>query len=132
MRELLAEREVRPLYGQVVAQDGQTADIPDWESGDEQTVASEHAVLVATRSDQAGNVHVQILRGEGGPDLGSQVFDGELSVVSGRIVVGSVLAGQILEIETGKARYVPVKIFVQPAELPERVVVVLGVEECTT
>jgi hypothetical protein len=28
VRELLAEREVRPLYGQVVAQDAGTADIP--------------------------------------------------------------------------------------------------------
>lgn len=126
MIELLGEREVRPLYGQVVAQDAGTADIPDWESGDEQAVASEHAVLVATRPDHEGNVHIQVLRGEGGPDLGSQVFDGELSVVSGRIVVGSVLAGQTLEVETGRPGYVAVKVFVQPAELPERVAVVLG------
>jgi hypothetical protein len=66
VRELLAEREVRPLYGQVVAQDAGTADIPDWESGDEQAVASEHAVLVATRPDHTGNVHIQFLRGRAG------------------------------------------------------------------
>ncbi len=124
--ELLAERDVRPLYGQVVAQDAETADIPDWESGDERAVASEHAVLIATRPDHEGDVHIQVLRGESGPDLGSQVFDGELSVVSGRIVVGSVLAGQTLEVETGGPGYVPVKVFVQPSELPERVAVVLG------
>lgn len=126
MRELLAEREIRPLYGQVVAQDAETTDIPDWESGDEQAVASEHAVLIATRPDHAGNVHVQVFRGEGGPDLGSQVFDGELSVVSSRVLVGSALAGQVLEVEIGGPGYVPVKVFVQPAELPERVAVVLA------
>jgi hypothetical protein len=126
VRELLGEREVRPLYGQVVAQDGETADIPDWETGDERAVASGHAVLVATRPDDAGNVHVQVLRGESGPDLGSLVFDGELSVVSGRMVVGSVLAGQVLEVQIDSSGYIPVKIFVEPADLPERVAVVLG------
>jgi hypothetical protein len=37
-----------------------------------------------------------------------------------------VLAGQTLELKTGGAGYVSVKVFVQPAELPERVAVVLG------
>jgi hypothetical protein len=131
VRELLAERDVRPLYAQVVAQDADTEDIPDWESGDEKAVASEHAVLIATRPDHLGNVHVQVLRGEGGPDLGSEVFDGELSVVSGRIVVGSVLAAQVLEVQIGGPGYVPVKVFVQPDELPERVAVVLSGEPVT-
>lgn len=127
MRQLLvAERDVRPLYGQVTVQDADTPDIPDWETGDEQAVAGEHAVLVATRPDDAGNVHVQVLRGEEGNDLGSKVFDGELSVVSGRILVGSVLAGQVLDIAIDGAGYVPIKIFVMPADLPERVTVVLG------
>jgi hypothetical protein len=126
VRELLAERDVRPLYGQVVAQDAGTVDIPDWGTGREPAVASDHAVLVATRPDHVGNVHVQVLRGEGGPDLGAQVFDGELSVVSGRVLVGSELAGQVLEVEVGGPGYVPVKVFVQPAELPDRVAVVLG------
>lgn len=126
MRELLAERDVLPLYGQVVAQDAGTADIPDWQTGEEQAVASEHAVLVATRPDSAGNVHVQVLRGDGGGDLGSQVFDGELSVVSGRMAVGSVLAGQVLEVGISEPGYVPVRIFVDPVDLPERVAVVLG------
>lgn len=102
MLELMAEREARPFYGQVVAQDAETADIPDWESGDEQAVASEHAVLVATRPEHEGDVHIQVLRGEGRPERGSRVFDGELSVVSGRVVVGSVLAGQTLEVKTGR------------------------------
>jgi len=126
MRELLTERDVLPLYGQVVAQDAGTADIPDWQTREEQAVASEHAVLVATRPDHAGNVHVQVFRGDDGDGLGLQVFDGELSVVSGRLAVGSVLAGQVLEVGVSEPGYVPVKIFVDPVELPERVVVVFG------
>jgi hypothetical protein len=126
VRELLAEREVRPLYGQVVAQDAGTADIPDWGTGGEPAVAGEHAVLVATRPDYLGDVHVQVLRGEGGPDLGTQVFAGELSVVSGYVLVGSVLAGQVLEVEVGGPGYVHVKVFVQPAGLPDRVAFVVG------
>jgi hypothetical protein len=129
MRELLAEDDdVLPLYAQIAVLDAGTADIPEWESGEEKAVASEHAVLVATRPDHLGNVHVQVFRGEGGPDLGLQVFDGELSVVSGRIAVGSVVADQLLEVETGDPGYVAVKVFVQPAEQPERVAVVLSGE----
>jgi len=126
MRELIAERDVLPLYGQVVAQDAGTADIPDWQTGNEQAVASEHAVLVATRPDHKGKVHVQVLRGDDEDNLGSQVFDGELSVVSGCMTVGSVLAGQVLEVSVRRPGYVPVKIFVDPPELPERVAVLLG------
>jgi hypothetical protein len=126
MRELLAERDVLPLYGQVVAQDAGTGDIPDWQTGKELAVASEHAVLIATRPDHIGNVHVQVLRGDDEGDLGEQVFDGELAVVSGCMVVGSVLAGQVLEVGVGERGYVPVKIFVDPVELPERVAIVLG------
>jgi hypothetical protein len=125
MRELLAERDVLPLYGQVVVQDAGTADIPDWQTGDERAVASENAVLVATRPDHAGKVHVQVLRGDDEDNLGSQVFDGELSVVSGCMTVGSVLAGQVLQVAVPRPGYVPIRIFVCPAELPERVAVVL-------
>ena len=124
--QLVAQRDVRPLYGQIVAQDAETADLPDWESGDEQAVASGHAVVIATRPDHVGNVHIQVLRGGGGADLGSQVFDGALEVVSGRLLVGSVLGGQLIEVETGGTGYVPIRVFVQPVELPERVTVVLG------
>lgn len=126
MRELLAERDVLPLYGQVLVQDADTADIPDWETGDEQAVASEHAVLVATRPDHTGNVHVQVFRDGDGSDPGSPIFDGELAVVSGRLVVGSVLAGQVLEVEAGRTGYLPLKIFVEPPDLPQYVAVVLG------
>lgn len=124
MTEVLAERDVLPLYGQVIAQDVGTVDIPDWETGEEHAVASEHAVLVATRPDDVGKVRVQVLRGDA-HDLGFRVFNGELSVVSGRLAVGSVLASQLVEVDVGRQGYVPVQIFVHPADLPERVTVVL-------
>jgi hypothetical protein len=89
-------------------------------------VASEHAVLVSTRPDEVGNVQVRVLEGDDGHDLGSKVFDGELSVVSGHVIVGSVLAGQVLDVGIAHAGYVSVKIFVDPVELPERIAIVIG------
>ncbi|MGI8647316.1 MAG: hypothetical protein DLM55_12340 [Acidimicrobiales bacterium] len=124
MVEVLAEREVLPLYGQVIVQDVGTVDIPDWETGKERTVASEHAVLIATRPDHLGKVRIQVLRGNA-HNLGFRVFHGELSVSSGRLTVGSVLAGQVVEVGAGCLGHVLVEIFVDPADLPERVTVVL-------
>jgi hypothetical protein len=40
--------------------------------------------------------------------------------------VGSVLAGQVLDVGIAHAGYVSVKIFVDPAELPERIAIVIG------
>jgi hypothetical protein len=125
MTEVLAGRDVLPLYGQVVVQAVGTLDIPDWETGEENAVASEHAVLVATRPDHVGSVRVQVLRGCA-HDLGVRVFHGELSVVSGRLTVGSILASQMVEVDIGRKGCVPLQIFVDPADLPERVTVVLG------
>ena len=125
MRELLAERDVLPMYGQVAVLDVGTTDIPEFETGEEQLVASEHAVLVATRPDHLGTVRVQVVRGDV-EGLGARVFDAELAIVSGRLAVGSIVACQMLEVQTGGAGYVPVQIFVDPIQMPERVSVVLG------
>jgi hypothetical protein len=125
MRELLGERDVQPLYAQVIAQDAGTADIPSWDTGEEHLVASEHAVLIATRPDHAGPVHIQIFRGHAGDNPGTQIFDGELTVTSGSIEVGSTLGNQVLKIPVDKPGYVTMKVFVDPVKLPEYITVVL-------
>lgn len=125
MSELLAEGAVLPLYGQVVAEDAGTTDLPDWETGDEQAVASEHAVLIATRPDQDGDVHVRVARGAA-PGEGDRVFRGEMSVTSGRLAVGSPPASQMIEVDIGHEGYVPVQILADPVDLPERVTVIVG------
>ena len=121
MNLVLAELNVSPLYGQVVVQDPGTADLPEWETGEERAIASEHAVYVATRADTDGDVTIQVLEGSDTGGLGDCVFDGDLSTTSPRLEVGNPIAGVLQSVKINGAGYIRLRVFVRPRESPAEV-----------
>lgn len=102
MSRNLAEVSVLPLYGQVVIQDVDATDLPDWVTGDEAAVASDHAVFVATRGDCEGPVTVVVMDGEPDEPAGDTVFEGELTLTTSLVEVGSTIAGMTIQTSVGR------------------------------
>ena len=115
---------VSPLYGQIALIDSGTVDLPDWETGAEAAVASEHAVLIATRPDTDGDVEIEVYTAGESVD-GESVFDGELAVASGTLEVGSIVGSDTHAIAS-RVGFVSIRILVEPAEMPNLVRVVVG------
>ena len=125
MTEVLASRTVIPLHGEIVVQAEGATQVPIPETGEEKVVVSAEVLLVATRGDNDGDVLIEVCHGCDGPELGEQVFDGELSFTSPRLVFGSLLANELGSLDIGRIGWVPLKVFVSPPEAPSRVVVML-------
>lgn len=125
MSEVLSSLSVIPLYGQVVVESEGASDLPVPETGQERVVATTESLLIATRRDQDGDVLIEVRRGADEADFGEQVFDGELSFTSPRVVFGSSLSGELGSAELDRIGWVPIKIYVLPPEAPSRVVVML-------
>jgi hypothetical protein len=126
VNRVLAEVTALPLYGQVGIQDVGTSDLPDWETGEERAVATEHAILVATRSDADGDVTIRVLEGQDDEgDLGELVFDGDLSLTSPLLEVGNAVAATVTQVELGRVGYLRMRVFVEPAELAAQVTVLI-------
>jgi len=123
MSEQLLELEVLPLYAQVGVQDADTTDLPDWQTGNEQAVATAHAILVATRPDTEGTVVIRVIRGPA--ELEAIVFDGTLDVTSGLIEVGNSLAGTVERVAVGEPGGRRVQIAVDPVEAPAVITVAI-------
>jgi hypothetical protein len=126
VNEMLSSLNVAPLYGQVVVQCQGATDLPVPETGQERVVATTQSLLIATRGDQDGDVLIEIHRGQDSNESGEQVFDGELSFSSPHLVFGSPLAGELASTELHRAGWVPIRVYVEPAKLPSRVVVVVS------
>lgn len=127
MTQLLTKLSVAPLYGQVVVEGEGASDLPVPETGQERVVATTQSLLIATRGDQDGDVLIEIRRDGAADDVpGTQVFEGELSFSSPRLVFGSSLGGELGSVDIGRTGWVPLKVYVEPAEAPSRVVVVLS------
>lgn len=124
MNRLLAEVITAPLYGQVSVHDVGTVDLPDWVTGEERVVTSEHAVVVATRSDAEGDVTIRVFEGDDDAE-GALVFDGEVSVTSPALEIGSIIAAKLEGIRLNRIGFVRLRVFVDPADLPSVVSVVL-------
>lgn len=131
MNRVLAEVNVPPLYGQVVVQDPGTADLPEWETGEERAIGSEHAVYVATRADTDGGVTIRVVEGLDTGGLGDCVFDGDLSMTSPRLEVGNPIAAVLESVVIGGAGYVHLRVFVRPLELPAEVGVLIEPRDST-
>jgi hypothetical protein len=125
MSVLLASMRVFPLYGQVVVESEGASDLPIPETGQEKVVASSESLLVATRSDQDGDVLIEVWRGAPHAELGEPLFDGELSFGVPRLIFGSSLGAQLGTVDTARTGWVAVKVFTDPPEAPSRVIVVL-------
>jgi hypothetical protein len=122
---LLAEISVPAAYAQVVVQDAGTGDLPDWTTGDERVVHTAHAVYVATRPDHEGEVRISVFRGGSPAGLGTEVFNGTLTLNTAELEVGSPLAARVHRMRLGEARAVPTRIFVRPPDRPAEEVLVL-------
>lgn len=124
MNRLLSELATAPLYGQVSLHDVGTTDLPDWVTGEEQVVTSEHAVVVATRSDVDGDVTIRVFEGDEDID-GTLVYDGEVSVTTPALEVGSIVAAKLQKTKLSRIGFVRLRVFVDLAEAPSVVSVVL-------
>ncbi|MDQ1204856.1 hypothetical protein [Microbacterium sp. SORGH_AS_0862] len=69
-----SEISVTPLNAQVVLFASEGAEFPEWVTGDEPAVATDSAIVVATREDLAGDVIVRVLI-DGVVAQGEKVFE---------------------------------------------------------
>lgn len=118
--------DVLPLYGQIEIGDRDAVEVPQWETGEEQAVANETMICVATRSDADGRVRVTVISEGVRATEGSEVFAGELSLPSGVLVVGNSIAAQTEELDLSPARSIMVRVLVEPRDLPSQVTVVVA------
>jgi len=124
--DVLTRISVMPLYAQVVVQSQGATDLPIPETGLEPAVASTEAVIVATREDLDGDVAIEVRRGGADQDYGTRVFQGELSLTTPALEVGSNVSGQLATVDVGRTGQLPVTIYVDPPELPSTVIVIVG------
>lgn len=122
---------VLPLYGQVFIGDGgQDTEYPQFETGEEAVVTSASAVVVATQSDSDGPVHIRVRELEKASIAdeaeGTVVFDGELLLPSGQLLVGNQLAQQFRTFAVPQSARVQVAVD-QPG-LASRISVAIGEE----
>lgn len=120
MSHLVREFNVAPLYGQVAALDVEAVDIPDWVTGEEPAVASEHAVLVATRSDAEGEVTIRVFDGVEGV-AGHVVFDGDIAVTQPAIEIGSIPGAVLERVALARVGYVSLTIRVDNLSVPAEI-----------
>ena len=132
MNRILADATALGLYGQITVQDVGTADLPDWQTGEEWAVATEHAISIATRPDTDGDVVIIVLAGTDDAGLGKLVFDGEISLTSPLLEVGNAVAATVARVDVGRTGYLPLRIYTEPGESPARVTILLGPEGRTT
>lgn len=125
MSGLLKRLTVPPHYGQVVIECEDASDLPMPETGTERVVATAQSILVATRGDQDGDVTIEVRAGTAAPAFGELVFEGELNCPTPKLVVGSSLANVLATVDLGQGGWVPVKVYVDPAEAPSRVTVIV-------
>jgi hypothetical protein len=118
-------------YAQIAVLDSGTTDLPDWDTGDERAVATSQALYISTRSDTSGPVNVQVISGNGEVQPGAeQIFQGTLRIDSGRLEVGSPLAGTVERIALGICVDLTVTVFVRPAVDPSDIWIhLLGVPD---
>jgi hypothetical protein len=112
---------VCPLYQQVEVRDaGDDVDRPPWETGDERILVSAQCIVLATRSDLAGDVVIEVRLDADQADAaaGELVFDGELLTTGQGIVVGSSLTDlHPIRLPIG---WHPVRIYADPPIDPAR------------
>lgn len=125
MNNLLGELSVSPAYGQVSIEDPGTLDLPEWVTGQERVVANPHAIMVATRSDVEGDVIITVLEGSDVSGLGDVVFEGELSLSSPFMDVGSAVTSTVMRVRVDRQGTVGVRVFVDPLGAPSCVRVLI-------
>ncbi|UIN30381.1 hypothetical protein [Microbacterium binotii] len=119
-----SEITVTPLNAQVVLFASEGAEFPEWVTGDEPAVATDSAIMVATREDLAGDVTVRVLIDEVASH-GERVFEHTLSLPTPVVRFGSFLSGELAEIRLPDAGAYTAQISVDDPAAPSDVHVVL-------
>jgi hypothetical protein len=125
---LLASATVSPYYAQVDFADPNATDSPQWPTGTELAVGSEHAIAVATQSDFTGDVVIEVWSGavEARERELTLVFEGTLTLSEARAVIGSYVGADLHSVELPPGRH-RVRAFTSSAgKLPDRVYFVVG------
>jgi hypothetical protein len=125
-REVETVVDVLPLYGQIEIADRDAVEVPQWETGDEPAVFNDAMICVATRSDADGRVCIVVASDSVKFFDKNEIFAGELSLPSGVLVVGNSVASQITEIDLSPATSIAVRVYVEPLDLPTRVMVAIA------
>ncbi|MCP2251658.1 hypothetical protein LY13_000386 [Prauserella aidingensis] len=124
MKRLLATASIPPVCGQVSVHAPGTVDLPEWVTGEEPALASEHAVVIATQMDTDGDVVLSVLEGDG-PEAGELVLDADLSFPEASLEFGSIVANVLHRVRLAAAGYTRVRVYADPPGLARSVVVVL-------
>ncbi len=119
-----SEITVTPLNAQVVLFAAEGAEFPEWVTGDEPAVATDSAIMVATRADLAGDVTVRVLI-DGVVAQGEKVFEHTLSLPTPSVRFGSFLSGELAEIPLPDAGAHTAQIYVDDPAAPAVVHVIL-------
>lgn len=123
-----SEITVTPLNAQVVVFASEGAEFPEWVTGEESAVATDSAILVATREDLDGNVTVRVLIDEFAPE-GEKVFESTLSLPTPTptpsVRFGSFLSGELAEIELPGAGEYTAQVYVDDPAGASTVLVLL-------
>jgi hypothetical protein len=95
----LLDFETRPYHAQVALLDPAVPDsYPQWETGEEEAVFGPSGVVVATQSDDSGQVRIQVWSGSFEPDgTWRPVGSGAITVSTGRLEAGSVTGADLRE-----------------------------------
>ncbi|MDR6199618.1 hypothetical protein QE374_001527 [Microbacterium sp. SORGH_AS428] len=123
-----SEISVTPLNAQVVLFASEGAEFPEWVTGEEPAVATDSAIMVATREDLAGDVTVRVLVDEVAPQ-GEKVFEHVLSVPTRSVRFGSFLSGELAEIPLPDAGEYIAQVYVDDPAAASAVFVLLDRRE---
>ncbi|GAB3151376.1 hypothetical protein GCM10027058_17410 [Microbacterium neimengense] len=116
---------VTPLNAQVVLFAAEDAEFPEWVTGEESAVATDSAIMVATRGDVDGEVTVRVrTTGEVAPP-GEKVFEHTLFLPMPSARFGSFLSGELAEIRLSDAGAYTAQVYVDDPAAPAVVLVLL-------
>lgn len=90
-KELLAQFDVLPLYGQVAIWDAETTDWPEDWTEEGCTTHTQTVLLIATRGDWEGTVNIRVWNKKQN-FFNNLIFEGGIENPSGKINIGSYLA----------------------------------------
>lgn len=125
---LVGRFSVFALYHQVQVRDAGGGTCPEWETGEEQVLAGEQCIVLATRPDLEGDVEVEVWVGAiDGEPAGPLLYQGELLVTEQGAVVGSSLTEELYPVPLPVGWH-PVRIYADRPTDPARFTVVFDGE----
>jgi hypothetical protein len=122
---MLRKVRVIPMYHQVLVEVEGATDLPLPETGAEPVVATQESLLVSTQPEQYGHVDLEVHSGPPAGSPGTEIYHGELTLTTPRLVIGNYYGDQLTKVDIGRVGPVPVSVYVDRPDAPSRVTVVL-------